>query len=98
MDSYFRITSYGLIATAAFALAITGGVDLVSGAFYGVVLAVCFWRDLRRSTRFRLREWMGRVVGILYLPFVFIDGAFINHWVLAVFPLKFAFIRGNRIC
>src|SRR5262249_16623539 len=84
MDSYFRITSYGLIATAAFALAITGGVDLVSVAFYGVVLAVCFWRDLRRSTRFRLREWMWRVMAILYVPFVFIDGAFISNRVLAL--------------
>ncbi|MFY9608588.1 MAG: DUF3488 and transglutaminase-like domain-containing protein [Blastocatellia bacterium] len=78
MDTYFRTTSYALVATAFLALALTGEVDAVSIALYSVGLIICFYRDARRATRLRLREWMWRTLAIAYVPFVFVDAVFLS--------------------
>lgn len=84
MDAYFRTTSYALIATAFLALALTGQLDGVSIALYSLAVVVCFYRDARGGNRLRLREWMWRTLSIAYVPFVFLDGAFISNRVLAL--------------
>lgn len=84
MESYFRTTSYALVTTAFLALALTGSLDGVSMVLYSIAVVVCFYRDVRASTRLRLREWMWRAIAIGYVPFVFIDGALISNRVLAL--------------
>src|SRR5215470_17036993 len=78
MDSYFRTTSYALVATSVVALALTGSVDVGSILFYAAAWVFCYWRDARGSTSFRLREWMWRVMALIYIPLVFADAAFIS--------------------
>ncbi|HSQ19127.1 MAG TPA: DUF3488 and transglutaminase-like domain-containing protein [Blastocatellia bacterium] len=84
MEAYFRITSYALVATAILAMALTGSLDGISIVLYSVAIVVCFYRDARGDVRLRLREWMWRVLSIAYVPFVFVDGAFISNRVLAL--------------
>src|SRR5207247_4601696 len=84
MEAYFRTTSYALIATAFLALALTGQLDGVSIALYSLAIVFCFYRDARGGDRLRLREWMWRTLSIAYVPFVFLDGAFISNRVLAL--------------
>jgi hypothetical protein len=78
MESYFRTTSYALIVTPVVALALTGNVDLVSIGLYTIAWAFCYWRDAKGADRFRLREWMWRILAIVYMPFVFADAALIS--------------------
>src|SRR5215813_9437383 len=84
METYFRTTSYGLVATAFVALALTGQLDVPSIALYSLAVVVCFVRDTRGGTRLALREWMWRVLAILYIPFIFVDSAFISNKILAL--------------
>ena len=73
-DTYFRITSYGLVGTAFAALSLTGELDFVSIVLYSIAFIVSFRADTRARTRLRLREWMWRVLALAYVPFLFIDG------------------------
>ena len=73
-DTYFRITSYGLVATAFAALALTGELDLISIFLYSIALILSFRSDSIAKTRLRLREWMWRILALAYVPFLFIDG------------------------
>jgi protein-glutamine gamma-glutamyltransferase len=84
MESYFRTTSYALVITAFLAIALTGTLDGVSVALYSLAVVVCFYRDARGVKRLRMREWMWRVLSIAYVPFVFVDAAFITNRVLAL--------------
>src|SRR5262245_12228086 len=84
MESYFRTTSYALVATSFLAIALTGSLDGISILLYSIALVVCFYRDARNVQRLRLREWMWRALSIAYLPFVFIDGVLISNRVLAL--------------
>ncbi|HWX42513.1 MAG TPA: DUF3488 and transglutaminase-like domain-containing protein [Blastocatellia bacterium] len=83
-DAYFRLTSYGLVTTAFAALAVTGELDAISILLYGVALSASLYADLRGVTRYRLREWMWRVLAIAYVPFVFVDADFISTRVVAL--------------
>jgi len=84
MEAYFRTTSYALIATAFVALALTGQLDAVSIVLYSIAVVLCFYRDARGGNRLWLREWMWRALSIAYVPFIFIDGAFISNRILAL--------------
>src|SRR5215510_4632242 len=84
METYFRTTSYGLVVTAFVALALTGQLDAPSIALYSLAVLVCFVRDTRGTTRLALREWMWRLLSILYIPFIFIDAAFISNRIVAL--------------
>jgi hypothetical protein len=74
-ETYFRLTSYSLIATPVVALALTNEVDELSIVLYAIALSVSFYADNRGVTRFRLREWMWRVLALGYIPFIFLDAA-----------------------
>ena len=84
MEGYFRTTSYALVTTAFVAIALTGTLDGISIALYSLSVVVCFYRDARGVRRLRMREWMWRALSIAYVPFVFIDAAFITSRVLAL--------------
>src|SRR5215470_15058045 len=83
-ETYFRLTSYGLVMTAFAALAVTGELDAVSIVLYSAALAASLYADSRGITRYRLREWMWRVLAIAYVPFVFVDADFISTRVIAL--------------
>jgi hypothetical protein len=84
MESYFRTTSYALVITAFLAIALTGALDGVSIALYSLAVVACLYRDARGVKRLRMPEWMWRVLSIVYVPFVFLDAAFITNRVLAL--------------
>lgn len=77
-DGYFRFVSYGFVGTAFVALALTGEIDAVALILYSAALAGSFYADVKERTRFRLREWMWRTMAVGYVPFFFIDSAFIS--------------------
>jgi protein-glutamine gamma-glutamyltransferase len=84
METYFRLTSYGLITTAFVALALTGQLDAPSVALYSLAVIVALVRDTRDVTRLALREWMWRLLAVLYIPFIFLDSAFISNKIVAL--------------
>ena len=83
-DTYFRITSYALIATAFAALSLTGALDLISILLYTTALFLSFRADSKQWTRLRLREWMWRLLALAYVPFVFIDGVLTSRVIALV--------------
>ncbi|HVF88423.1 MAG TPA: DUF3488 and transglutaminase-like domain-containing protein [Blastocatellia bacterium] len=78
------MTSYGLMATAFFALAMTGELDLVSMLLFPSALAASFYADARQGTRLRLREWMWRVLALAYIPFAFFDATVLSSHISAL--------------
>ena len=78
-ETYFRITSYGLVLAAAAALAVTGEVDAVSLVVYALAASLSAYVDFRGYKRFHVREWMWRLATILYIPFVFVDAEAISR-------------------
>jgi hypothetical protein len=74
-ESYFRLASYGLVASAFASLAVTGSVDFPSVFLYSLALSGAFWMDMKGVKRLRLKEWMWRVLAIAYIPFVFVDAS-----------------------
>ena len=83
-EAYFRITSYGVVAAAFGALAITGQVDAVSVTLYLMALCLSIYMDVRGYKRFRVREWMWRLLTVIYIPFVFIDAAYVSTKIVAL--------------
>lgn len=83
-DSYFKFTSYGLVSTAFLALILTGEVDGYSVVLYLIALLLAIFIDYRGVKRLRLREWMWRTMALCYIPFVFLDAAFISNKILAL--------------
>jgi transposase len=97
METYFRITSYALVATAFLALAMTGQLDAVSVVLYAAAIGVSFVRDRHAkavdeqspetSPRLRWRMWAWRGLVALYVPFLFFDAALLTNRVLALVHL-----------
>jgi hypothetical protein len=97
METYFRITSYALVATAFLALALTGQLDAVSVVLYAGAVCVSFVRDRRAKIiddqsvevlpRPRWRTWAWRGLAALYVPFLFFDAALLTNRVLALVHL-----------
>src|SRR5262245_20529633 len=86
-EAYFRLTSYALVATAFAALAVTGELDAVSILLYTVAISASLYADVRGVTRYRVREWMWRVLALGYVPFVFVDADFISTRIIALVHL-----------
>jgi transglutaminase-like putative cysteine protease len=83
-DNYFVITSYGLVTAGFAALALTGEVDSLSLSLYAIALGAGIYVDVRGYKRLRPQEWLWRTLTIAYIPFVFLDAAFISNRVLAL--------------
>jgi transglutaminase-like putative cysteine protease len=60
-------------------LSLTGELDPIAILLYFAALGGSFYTDVKEVKRFRLREWMWRTMAIAYIPFFFIDSAFISR-------------------
>jgi hypothetical protein len=87
-DNYFRLISYGFIASAFSALALTGELYAIPAVLYTLALVACFYADTRGTTRFRLREWMWRLLTALYIPFMIIDATIFTNRIMALVHLS----------
>lgn len=68
--TYFRLTSYATIATAALALLVAGGVNVWLTAAFAVVMLVA-WK--LEQTRWQLTERIALVVILLSIPIFYFD-------------------------
>ncbi|MBI3654469.1 MAG: DUF3488 domain-containing protein [Acidobacteria bacterium] len=87
-DTYFKITSYALIASAFSAMALTGELYAIPILLYTVALVISFYADWRGLTRFRLREWMWRLLTALYIPFMIVDATIFTNRIMALVHLS----------
>jgi protein-glutamine gamma-glutamyltransferase len=87
-DNYFRVISYGFIASAFSALALTGELFAIPTILYGLALVFSFYADSKGATRFRLREWMWRLLTALYIPFMIIDATIFTNRIMALVHLS----------
>jgi transglutaminase-like putative cysteine protease len=87
-DNYFRLISYGFIASAFSGLALTGELYAIPTTLYGLAFTFCFYADTKGATRFRLREWMWRLLTALYIPFMIVDATIFTNRVMALVHLS----------
>jgi hypothetical protein len=87
-DTYFRFTSYAFIASAFAAMALTGELYAIPTLLYVLAFALCFYADTKGVTRFRLREWMWRLLTALYIPFMIIDATIFTNRIMALVHLS----------
>jgi transglutaminase-like putative cysteine protease len=73
--TFFRVSSYAMIACGALALAVTDGLSGVLAAAFGLVLVVA-WK--LEGTRWQLPERVGLVVVLLSLPLFYLDWQFLS--------------------
>ncbi|HEX8174812.1 MAG TPA: DUF3488 and transglutaminase-like domain-containing protein [Pyrinomonadaceae bacterium] len=69
-NTYFRASSYAMLATGALSLAVSGGLGLVLGLCFALVLVVA-WR--LEGTRWQIPERIGLIIVLLSLPFFYFD-------------------------
>src|SRR5262245_1395439 len=74
-DTYFRTTSYALIASAFIALVMTGEVDGLSVILYSGAFLTAFYLDTKDVKKWRPREWAWRLLTALYIPFMLLESA-----------------------
>jgi len=96
MERYFRATSYALIATGFAALALTGEISALPLAAYAIAFCASLYADVRGITRLRPKEWMWRVLAILYIPFLVFDALFLNDKVIALVHLTL-FLSASKL-
>ncbi len=87
-DNYFRLISYGFIGSAFSALALTGELYAIPIVLYTVSFAICLYADTKGAMRFRLREWMWRLLTALYIPFMIIDATIFTNRIMALVHLS----------
>src|SRR5947207_1827063 len=87
-DTYFRFTSYAFIASAFAAMALTGELYAIPIALYALALGTGFYADAKNLTRFRLREWMWRLLTALYIPFMIVDATIFTNRIMALVHLS----------
>lgn len=69
-NTYFRVSSYAMLATGALALAVSGGVGVLLGLAFAFVLALA-WK--LEDSRWQLPERIGLVIVLLSLPLFYLD-------------------------
>lgn len=69
-DTYFRFSSYSLVAVAMLALTLAGGLHFVLAGLFVVVLVVA-WK--LEGTKWQLSERVGLAVVLLSIPLFFVD-------------------------
>jgi len=72
-DTYFRATSYAMIAVAMLALTVAGGLHLVLAALFAALLVVAWNLE---GTRWQLSERSGLIIVLLSIPLFFVDWQF----------------------
>jgi transglutaminase-like putative cysteine protease len=74
-NTFFRVSSYAMVACGALALTASGGLSEVLAAVFGVVLVLA-WK--LEGTRWQLPERVGLVVVLLSLPLFYLDWQFLS--------------------
>ena len=74
-DTFFRVSSYAMVACGALALSVSGGLSLGLAAAFGVLLLLA-WK--LEGTRWQLPERVGLVVVLLSLPLFYLDWQFLS--------------------
>jgi transglutaminase-like putative cysteine protease len=74
-STFFRVSSYAMVACGALALAVSGGLSEILAAAFGVVLVLA-WK--LEGTRWQLTERVGLVVVLLSLPLFYLDWQFLS--------------------
>ncbi len=87
-DTYFRMTSYALIASAFLAMAMTGEVDALSVILYSSAFAGAFYLDAKGVKKWRPREWVWRLLTALYIPLMLADSLISQNRILALVHLS----------
>ncbi|HEV7903531.1 MAG TPA: DUF3488 and transglutaminase-like domain-containing protein [Pyrinomonadaceae bacterium] len=109
-DTYFRISSYAMIASGTLALAVSGGMGAVLGALFVLLLAAA-WKF--EATRWQLSERAGMYAVLLSLPLLYLDWklqstilwagdptragiAALTHFILFLSAVKLVQIKADR--
>src|SRR3982751_5993503 len=73
-STYFRISSYAMVACGALCLAVSGGMGLSLTVVYAALMAAAWMLE---DTRWQLSERVGLVVVLLSLPLFYLDWRFL---------------------
>ncbi len=74
-STFFRVSSYAMVACGALALAVSDGLSAALAALFAVVLVVAWNLE---GTRWQLPERVGLVVVLLSLPLFYLDWQFLS--------------------
>jgi transglutaminase-like putative cysteine protease len=74
-NTFFRVSSYAMVACGALALAVSDGLSAVLAAAFGVVLVIA-WK--LEGTKWQLSERVGLFVVLLSLPLFYLDWQFLS--------------------
>jgi len=109
-DTYFRISSYAMIASGTLALAVSGGMSVALGAAFILLLAAA-WKF--EGTRWQLSERAGMFAVVSSLPLLYLDWkvqsstvwageparagvAALAHFILFLSAVKLAQVKADR--
>ena len=84
-DTYFRISSYAMVASGTLALAVSGGMSAALGGVFILLLAGA-WKF--EGTRWQLSERAGMFAVVLSLPLLYLDWKFQSAAVWAGEPAR----------
>lgn len=84
-DTYFRISSYAMIASGTLALAVSGGMSAGLGAVF-ILLLTAAWKF--EGTRWQLSERAGMFAVLLALPLLYLDWKFQSTIIWAGEPTR----------
>jgi transglutaminase-like putative cysteine protease len=73
--TFFRVSSYAMVACGALALAVSGGLSEILAAAFSVVIVLA-WK--LEGTRWQLTERVGLIVVLLSLPLFYLDWRFLS--------------------
>ena len=109
-DTYFRTSSYAMIASGTLALAVSGGMSAGLGALFALLLALA-WKF--EGTRWQLSERAGMFAVVSSLPLIYLDWKFqssvvwadeparagiaaLTHFILFLSAVKLAQVKADR--
>ncbi|MDT4969018.1 MAG: protein-glutamine gamma-glutamyltransferase [Acidobacteriota bacterium] len=106
-DTFFRVSSYAMVACGALALTVSGGLSELLALAFGAVLVLA-WKI--EGTRWQLTERVGLIVVLLSLPLFYIDWQILSggmssekvgvsalaHLIIFLSTVKILQIKGDR--
>lgn len=106
-DTYFKLTSYAVVACGVLALLASGGVDVIVAVLFAVVMLAA-WRF--EGTKWQFSERLGLVLIVLALPLYYLDwqyqlmvlpreragAATLAHLIMGLSILKLFQVKGDR--
>ncbi|HEX9919805.1 MAG TPA: DUF3488 domain-containing protein, partial [Pyrinomonadaceae bacterium] len=109
-DTYFRISSYAMIASGTLALAVSGGMGVGLGVAFSLLLAAAWMFE---GTRWQLSERAGMFAVVSSLPLLYLDWKFqstvmwageparagigaLTHFILFLSAIKLAQVKADR--